>query len=314
MVLALKKTQGLTKLFRRKIRKRHRKSSNLTFFLTREKTTTFGVFLHTFFFVEHVFRKFFLTARALIGSCWVCVCVCRPRSLFAGFLVLVALLFLYLIPPLLLLPTFSHGRQAAALLLQLGGLGQEDLHRLVGLSVDQHSDTGSYDERKYVGKDECVDHFAAEEGGGGGGGRLLLLGARHTGQIRARAAHRALAREPPVLGRADGGCAGPVPHEVGHAGLRLLQPVDVDPLQLLREVSQVRHLRSGTVRRRLGRSAAGGGRVAPGAGLAHQGRGDRGHAGTGPAGGLALRLPEHAHVVVIAAKGGRGGGRKPPRR
>ncbi len=44
------------------------------------------------------------------------------------------------------------------------------------------------------------------------------------------------------LWRADGGSGGPVPHEVRDARLRLLQPVDVHPRQLLREV--IRQLRS----------------------------------------------------------------------
>ena len=46
----------------------------------------------------------------------------------------------------------------------------------------------------------------------------------------------------PHLWWADGWSAGPVPHEVSHARLRLLEPVDVHPRQLLREV--IRQLRS----------------------------------------------------------------------
>jgi hypothetical protein len=49
-------------------------------------------------------------------------------------------------------------------------------------------------------------------------------------------------REKANLGRADGGGGGPVPHKVRDARLRLLQPVDVHPRQLLREV--IRQLRS----------------------------------------------------------------------
>jgi hypothetical protein len=49
-------------------------------------------------------------------------------------------------------------------------------------------------------------------------------------------------REKANLGRADGGGGGPVPHEVRDTRLRLLQPVDVHPSQLLREV--IRQLRS----------------------------------------------------------------------
>lgn len=132
------------------------------------------------------------------------------------------------------------------------GLGQEDLHWPVGLPIDQHPNTGPYDKRDDVGEYKGVHHFATI----GRRRRALLLLQRHSGQTCARAAQRALARESPVLWWADGGSAGPVPHEVRHPRLGLPHPVDVDSLQLLREV--VRQLRSGTIGRGLGRRTAGG--------------------------------------------------------